>query len=242
MKNMLRYLSLLLTGLSLLVVSVQAQSKEKANLPVTTPDTVNTLPIREYLVQLAMQNPDLEIADSRIAIAEYELKKAKTKALNNIAISGNLNEFTVKGSNAGTNQFFPRYNIGATLPLDLFFTRSNEIKIAKENIHITQAEKNARYREIRSMVLIAYEDYLMHKEMLEFQSQITQDAYTSFLKSEKDFSDAIIPQEEYNKAFKSYSDEQTKKITLGRNLSVSKLELERMIGKPLDEVLFQYRK
>jgi outer membrane protein TolC len=191
--------------------------------------------IKEKLVQLALQNPELEIADRRIAIAEYEYKKNKTQFLNNIYVSGNLNEFSIKTNTP--NQFFPRYNIGATIPLDLFVTRDKDLKIAKENIGIAAAEKNQRYRLIRAAVLSAYEDYLMNKEMLELQSQIAQDVYTNFLRSEKDFSQGIISQEEYNKSFKSYSDEQTKKITLTRNFNVSKLELERMIGVPIDEVI-----
>lgn len=206
------------------------------NAPV---DTTQKLDIREKLVQLAMQNPDFEIADRRISIAESELKKTKTKALGNISLNGNLNEFTISGG--PNNAFFPRYNIGATLPLDLFFTRDKDIKIAKENLGIATAEKNQRFREIKAIVLTKYEDYLMNKQKLEFQSQIAQDAYTIFLRSEKDFSEGIITQEEYNKAYKNYSDEQSKKIELQRNYNVSKLELEQMIGLPLDELLAQYK-
>jgi hypothetical protein len=62
--------------------------------------------------------------------------------------------------------------------MDLFSAKKNDVKIARENLLIAEAEKNQRYRIIRAEVLTGYEDYLMYKELLDIQARITQDQGT----------------------------------------------------------------
>jgi len=205
-------------------------------------DTARKGDIREKLVQLAIQNPTYEVADRKVAIANQELSKTKNKILGQVVLSANLNEFSINPPKDGYNIYYPRYNIGASLPLDLFITRGKEINIAKENLGIAQAERNERYRLIKTEVLTAYEDYLMAKQKLEFQSQITQDAFQEYKQQERDFSDGIIEQKEYNAGFKKWTDEQTKKIELQRDLNVVKLNIEAIIGVPFDELLASYER
>jgi hypothetical protein len=60
-------------------------------------------------------------------------------------VSGNLNELSIKQDNSsnGLNGqiFYPRYNFGVNLPLDFFSSKSNEVKAARENLLIAEAEK-----------------------------------------------------------------------------------------------------
>lgn len=211
--------------------------------PITTTDKV--MDIREKIVQLALQNPNYEIADRRVAIAEYQVKKAKGSWLGVIAVQGNLNELSLKGSTtdpvtgitSNPSSFFPRYNIGANIPFDVFSTKKNDVKIAKENVSIAQAEKNQRFREIKAQVLTKYEDYLLCQIRLDGQSQVTQDARTAYLSAEKDFQEGAIKQEEYNKSYRGYTDEKIKQAEYLRNYNVIKLELESMIGISMDDLL-----
>ncbi len=202
-----------------------------------------TFDVREKLVQLAMQNPTYEIADRRVSIASYQVKKAKGSWLSIITVQGNLNEFafkgaqTVNGITTNPSTYYPKYNIGASIPFDIFSSKKNDTKIAKENYGIAQAEKNQRFREIKALVLTKYEDYLLSQQKLEFQSQITQDARTSYLASEKDFQEGAIKQDDYNKSYRSYTDEKIRQAEYLRNYNVIKLELESMIGISMDELL-----
>ncbi len=238
---MKRSLCLLLILLCSVTFIIAQRKQNSADLNTTTTyltaDTIQKMDIREKLVQLAIQNPNYEVADRKVEIANLELSRTKSKLLGQIVVSGNMNEFSINPPQDGFNTLYPRYNIGATIPLDLFITRSKDIKIAKENLGIAQAQRNQSYRLIKTQVLTAYEDYVMMKQKLEFQSQITQDAYTEFKQNERDFSDGIIEQKEYNAAFRKWTDEQSKKIEMQRNVNVKKLELESMIGMPFDEVL-----
>ncbi len=197
--------------------------------------------IREKLVQLALQNPGFEIADRKINIAAYQVSKAKGDWLAAISGNINLNEITINPS--GNNQiFYPLWNVGVTLPLNYFSQNRYVNKIAKENLYIANAEKNEKYRMIRTKILTKYEDFLMYREMLELQNRATQDAYLVYKQKESDFKDDTITFDEYNKAFPVYKEQQDKRLKAQRDFNVSKLEIEELIGISIDELLQQYQK
>lgn len=202
----------------------------------TNNDTTGVMNIREKLVQLALQNPNFEIADRKVSIADYQLAKARGEWLSVIIPSVNLNELTLQPKGTG-NQFLPLWNVGVAIPLNFYTQRKNEVRIARENLYIAEAEKNQRYREIRVQVLTKYEDYLMYKDMLDLQSRVTQDAYLNYRQKEQDFKDDLIGVDVYNNAFALYKEQQVRKLTDLRNFNVSKLELEQMIGISIDELL-----
>jgi len=231
-KNFLLILLLLNSGL----LWAQAQGRKLGSTYHTNNDTSVVGDIREKLVQLALQNPNFEIADRRVSIAGYQLDKAKGDWLNVIVPSINLNEFTIKPKTIN-NQFLPLWNVGVVVPLNYYSTNRNATKAARENLYIAEAEKNERYREIRAKVLIKFEDYLMYKELFELQSRSTQDAYLFYRQRENDFADNAIGVDDFNKAFASYKDQQDRKLQAQRNLNVAKIEMEQMIGISIDEVL-----
>ena len=203
-------------------------------------DTTKVMDIREKLVQLALQNPSYEIVDRNLNKSMYELKKAKGAWLSPIMGQVNVNEVSINQPLFGqvnTQTLYPRWNVGINLPLDFFSTRKNDVRIAKENILINEAEKNHRYRQIRAEVLTAYEDYLMYKELLDIQARVTQDQYTTLMTREKDYQDGLINGEEYNKYYANYSTEKGKLTESRRNLNASRIALEAMIGIPLEQAL-----
>jgi outer membrane protein TolC len=199
-------------------------------------DSLYNQSIREKLVQLAMQNPSVEIDDRTLTIAYLGLGKAKTNILNNIGFAANLNEFSIQKTNTlGT--YYPRYNFGVVLPFGLLTTRSKDIDIARENIGISIAQKNEHYRILKAVVLSKYEDYLMEKELLKSQIELYEDVHSTFLKVEQDYASAKIKVEEYNRAYRDDNTENTRVIILQRDLNVAVLELERYIGVKLEDVL-----
>src|ERR1700730_5515007 len=221
---------------ALMTSTAYAQIDKNASTYHRNKDSAKMVDIREKLVQLAMQNPTYEIADRQLNKSIYELRRAKGSWLSPVQVSGNLNEFSIQKNNS-VPSFFPRYNFGITIPLDLFTTKNNDVKIARENILISEAEKNQKYREIKAEVLTRWEDYLMYKEKLDIQARITQDQYTIYLTKEKDYQDGIINQEEYNKYYTSYSENKSRISECVRNVNVAKLMPEQMIGVPLEQAL-----
>lgn len=229
-----RFLCLILFS-GLLPAGIQAQVRNSSAM-----DTTRIMDIRERLVQLALQNPNYEIADRQVAVANYQLKKAKNSILSKLNANFNANEYTLKLKKApGDNLLFPLFNFGISVPFDILTSRKSDINIAKENLGAVEAAKNQRFREIKAEILSKYEDYLMFKQKLEYESQIAQDAEAIFLQAEKDFSDNIIKQEDYNKAYRDRTEEKTKLAEIVRNFNVIKIEIEKMIGIPFDELLQQ---
>lgn len=225
---------LLLSATGLLLA--QSPTRKVGSTYHTNVDTSKVMDIREKLVQLALQNPNFEIADRKVSIADFQLRKANGEWLSVIVPSVNLNELTLQPKGTG-NQFLPLWNVGVAIPLNFYTKRKNDIKIARENLYIAEAEKNERYREIRVKVLSKYEDYLMFKETVDLQNRVTQDAYLNYRQKEQDFKDDILTVDDYNKAFQLYAEQQRRRLEDQRNLNIAKLELEQMIGLPLDELL-----
>ena len=231
----------------LLVIASPVIGQHYSNTPKDLPpyrrpqDTTKLMDIREKLVQLALQNPAYEVADRNLNKSIYELKKAKGAWLSPIMGQVNVNEVSINQPIGGpinpASAFYPRWNVGVNIPLDFFSTRKNDVRIAKENILINEAEKNHRYRQIRAEVLMAYEDYLMYKEQLDIQARVTQDQKTILLTREKDYQDGLINSEEYNKYFAAVAEQQLKLTTALRNLNNAKITIEAMIGVPLEQVL-----
>jgi|GraSoiStandDraft_4_1057263.scaffolds.fasta_scaffold323557_2 outer membrane protein TolC len=238
--NKLTYLLFFLVSGPLFAQHYNPSSAKTAPTP-STRDTAKVIDIREKLVQLALQNPTFEIADRQINKSVYELRKAKSSWLNPISAQANVNEVSIHQPITGVptngNVFYPRWNVGVMVPLDVFSAKKNDIKIAKENLLIAEAEKNQRYREIKAEVLTAYEDYLMYKDMLDIQARVTQDQYTTLMTRENDYKDALINGEEYNKYLAAYSEQKTKLTQVVRNLNATKIALEAMIGIPLEQAL-----
>ncbi|HYJ38249.1 MAG TPA: TolC family protein [Chitinophagaceae bacterium] len=222
-------------------VIAQHYSNSPKNPPTYRPsgeskDTVRLTDVREKLVQLALQNPTYEVVDRQVNKSLFELKKAKGSWLSPLMATGNVNEFSIN-QDPNVPNFYPRYNFSVTVPLDLFSVKKNDVKIARENVLIAEAEKNQRYRQIRAEVLTAYEDYLMYKEMLDIQARLTQDQQTTLKTREKDFEDGLINAEEYNKYYATYSEQKGKLVEAVRNLNTAKIALESMIGIPLEQAL-----
>ena len=120
----------------MLCVFILASSLVKAQSivdSISDPSFILRDTVSEKLAEFAVNNYQIMMQKSRVNEMQYEVKKSKAAWLNNIAVTGNLNEANLKSSNTGgQNVFFPRYNFGLTLPLGTFFTKSNDTKIAKE--------------------------------------------------------------------------------------------------------------
>jgi outer membrane protein TolC len=208
-------------------------------------DTVRNFNIRERLVQLAMNNPSYEVSDRLTNVAAYQVRLMKGNWLSSISAQGNINEFTIDPKSAGGGSattgynptIYPKYNFGISVPFDIITRNSNNVKIARENYLIAQAVKNDKFRQIKADVLTRYEDYLLARQKLELQIQITQEAYTSYQVAEDSFRKNLIKEDDYSKAYRNWVAEQITKLDLQRNLNVSKIDVERIIGVKLDDVL-----
>ncbi|MGJ3234267.1 TolC family protein [Marivirga sp.] len=203
---------------------------------VILPEEATTDKMGEKLVQIAWQNHPSNLAvkkDKEIAARNVSL--AKWTWLNQVSARGNLNEFTIN-PDPQINNFFPRYNFGVTIPLGIILETSNNTKIAKlEHQKTDLAIKNQKLT-VRNEVLKAYQNYLMAEKILKLKNEITENEYTNYLTEEEKFENGTSTIEEYRTATKAYNKELEAKIIATNNFENAKLELEMLIGIPLEEV------
>lgn len=223
--------------ITLLLISQTVQAQTPS--PLYRIDSLRHSDIREKLVQLAMQNPAYEMVDHASLAASYQIKIAKSAYLGLLSAQGNINEFTIsKPTYNGTQipYYYPRYNLALNIPFDILTRTNNTVKIAQENYLITAAAKNQKFREIKADVLTKYENYLLAKQLVDLQGKITQSEYATLRRAESDFSENLIKLEDVDKTQKSYVTEQVKSLTLQRDLNLTKIELEKVIGAKIEDV------
>jgi len=183
-----------------------------------------------------LQNPNYEVVDRNVSKSYYELKKAKGSWFDIFSAQSNVNSITITPNNPNA-LLYPKWNVGVAVPFNYFFDKSNSVKIAKENYMISEAQRTEMARRVRAEVLTRYENYLMYKSILDLQIRVSQDAYTLYISKEKDYQDGIILQEDYNKAYSSWAEQQRGKIEAENKYKVAKISLEELIGVPIEQVI-----
>lgn len=217
---------------------LHAQKKESSLfVPLADPPEVTRL--KEVLVELAMQNPGIEVYDGKAEINRYETTKAKAQWLNMLSAAGNLNEFTLKNSGGNANTFYPRYNFSLMIPLGNLIIIPNDVKIAKANKKVIGSMKEEEKRRLKAEVLDAYELYAADKKLLELQAPLLEDVFNHYKQTEAKFStgDKDVSIETLNISYRSYNEEMVRKVMLERDIRQAKIVLEKWIGVPFEEAL-----
>lgn len=191
--------------------------------------------IKEKLVALAYKNPSVVATEASIKSAEYSLKKARSSWLSAIALGGNVNEFAITNNNQAS--FFPRYNFGASIPFDIFSRTGNEKKIANQNIIINKELRQSRMLQIKAEVLTRYENYKEKKELVRLQKISMESDYQAYMAAQKDYTEGNMQLNEMNKIYQTYISEQAKLVTKEKELTIAVIQLEEIIGIPLETAL-----
>lgn len=196
--------------------------------------------VSEKLAEFAVNNYQIMMQKSRVNEMQYEVKKSKAAWLNNIAVTGNLNEANLKSSTTGgQNVFFPRYNFGLTLPLGTFFTKSNDTKIAKEKYNQEVYNLKGQLELLKKAIKVEYQNYLSNKYFIALHESVIQDEKVLLSVVETKFSKNEVSLDAYTQSSKRYNDALIKKVELLKNLNTSKLELEGLLGMKLEEALIR---
>ncbi len=191
--------------------------------------------IKNHLVRLALKNPVFTSDDAAIEIAELNRKKANSSWLSSVNMGANINEFVINNSPAGN--FYPKYNLGLLVPLDIYSRNKNERKVGDQNIIIANAVKQQRMNEIKAETLIRYENFKEQKELVNLQKVSTDNNYSDYLAAQTNYADGTIAVDVLNKIYQGYVLEQFKLITFKKQLNVAIIQLEEIIGVPLSRAL-----
>jgi len=211
---------------------------------IILPDNATNVSVEERLVRLAWQNnPENAILNNNIEIAERQVKLNSASWLNDIRISGNLNETVLNDlndnqDNGNINQFYPMYNVSASIPLGIFVTNPQRVKMAQLNYANQQQQVNQQKLRIRAMVLRSYQSFEVSRELLGNQTEITENAYNTYSLIEERFKSGEATLEEFNEAFNSYKNELAARMKASHNYEIAKINLEELLGVKLEYLGF----
>ena len=155
--------------------------------------------------------------------------------LSSISLGANANEFVI--NNSPQANFFPKYNLGVAIPLDLLARNKAEKQTANQMITINTAEKAIIEKNIRAKVLILYETYKEKKQIVELQKMGMEDDIAAYEKAQQDYAENIITLEDVSKIYKASVTEKSILATKQKEFNISIIELESAIGVPLSKAL-----
>jgi outer membrane protein TolC len=234
MKSLLLFVCLLIIGQCSVA---QGIDYNKIILPSNASDIDNA----ERLVQLAWKNhPDNAAMQREYEASNYTLKIAKSQWLNIITISGNLNEFNLDPPEVqgGTfNNFYPRYNFGANIPLGIFARVPAEVKRQRQYIKVAEDNVNSQKLKVREAVLQAYNDYLKFGSIYKIRLSAFSNATNSQLLIKEKFKNGDVSMETYMSNESALQTIEINKIEAETDFKNAKIVLEQMIGMKLEEAL-----
>lgn len=192
----------------------------------------------EKLVQLAWDNShDRIILGKGLGMAYKDVSIAKAEWLNKFSASGNLNEFTLNPDQYPERAtFFPRYNFGLRVPFGDFITIPKNIRKAKDEVVIAEANVEKQKRMLTAEVLRRYQIYLTSKEILRLQSIALEDMYTAYLMAERKFKSNDATLQQYTENLEKYNSQKINRTMAENNYHIAKINLEELIGTRLEDV------
>ena len=199
----------------------------------------------EKLSNLAINNLQIKMANKDLNIADQEINKSKSLWLNHVTVAGNLNEFSLKNTLSNTiittpqYSFFPRYNIGLSLPLGFVKTHIAENKIARINKEKLIDQKEKVINDLKLQIKTQYQIYLTNKYLLAIHESTLQDDKILFERVQVQFENNQVDLELYSVAAKKFNEQLTKKISLLRDVNAARYLLEGLIGMDLNDALKQ---
>lgn len=223
----------------LLVISTPLFAQNVDYNKIILPEGSQGSEFEERLVQLAWRNhPSNEAVRREVDVASYDVKLSNASWLENIRITGNMNEFTINkaADPFGRAAFFPKYNIGASISLGTFLTTPYTIKKSKEILVISQANVNTQKLAVRNTVLKLYNEFQMRERIYKLHSQALLDNETSHKLAEQRFRRGEITFETYSLSLGSYNDVMVAQLQSERDYKNAKLDLEQWIGMRLEDV------
>ncbi len=232
---------LLITAFTFVCLNAFSQSVDYNT--IILPENIKNVDIREKLVQLAWNNnPENRIVENNIKIAKKSIGVNASEWLDIFRANGNINEFTIDpGSSPNPNNYYPRYNFSASFSLGMFLSIPTRTKIAKIDLENQIELQNSQKLKIRAQVLRLYEAYRRNKELFKIQTNLTDEAYSSYVISEQQFKSGEITLEEWTVQFKNYNSSVEQKITRESELEIAKINLEEVIGVNIDDILNTYQ-
>ena len=232
-----RLTALIIVLLFTATVSV-AQVKD-SSISATTVVLQADTAIENKLVELALKSPFYTASMHQININELQLKSTKNSWLNLLSLSTTINDQTLKKPEPGVGNtyVYPKYNVGVTIPLGIIFSQGNNVKSARETLALTKDNQEQLARTIKATILAKYREYRNYERMLYIQSELVTSVVAAADQAEDEWDKGKIAKDVYLTVMKTKNEELSKSINLNYSKYQVQLEIEKIIGVPLESVL-----
>lgn len=222
----------------IMLLSTGAVAQERRDMIQSLPG-IQTVDFGEKLVRLAWRNnPESEIATYTIKAADQDIKLANAQWLDIFSLQGNLNEFNIDESRDQFNRsdFYPRYNIGARINLGMFMSVPANVNRTKQQARIARAQAEDLRQALQSQVMQLYHNFMMHDKIYTLHSDLLISAESTHGVNEERFTSGEISFDEYNAAKGAFTEQQIAFYEAEAAYKNAKVQLEELIGMPLEEV------
>ena len=193
--------------------------------------------IEKRLVALALASPTFDASNHQNKINELELRRAKSAWLNLLTVSTSYYDQSGNKSTANTTYVIPKYYFSLSIPLGIIFSQGNQIKTAREGIAMSKDKQDELARTLKVEVLSKYKQYRLYTSLIDMQSEMINDVLATSAQIEENFKKDKVTVDVYITSQKVRNEELAKLMNLKLQQDLIKLDIEKMIGMPLEQVL-----
>ncbi|HXB94139.1 MAG TPA: TolC family protein [Puia sp.] len=233
----------LIPAILALVMSLPVSAqKPTTTIPpaVKAPSVPNDSAVENRLIMLALNGPEYDASNHQNKINELELRKAKSQWLNLLALSWQVNDQTFKVPPAQAGQIayvYPKYFFGVTIPLGIIFSQGASVKTAREALAYSKDQQQILAAQIKANILAKYKQFKLYSDLIEMENELYNDVLAMSTQAEENFKNGTITVEAYIGAQRSKNEELVKMKNLQLQQDLIRIDIERMIGFPLEGVL-----
>lgn len=206
--------------------SVQAQ------VTASLPDTA----IERKLVELALNGPEMKETQHQNLIDQYQLRNAKNQWMNLLTLSFNYNDLMFRNVQPVAGYQYPKFFFGLNIPLGTLLSRT-QVKSAREQVQIGQLRQEELRRQLKMEVLTKYRQYKAQSELIALETGQMNDLEAALTEARDKFRKNLISFDTYNTIQDARNAEQAKIINLKLQQAVLELDIERIIGTDLENVV-----
>jgi len=239
---------LLLTLLSVCSFSAFAQVPANRSKPEDAPSATRNYfepadtAVEKRLVALALASPTFDASNHQNKINELELRRAKSSWLNLLTVSTSYYDQSGNKTSGQTTYVVPKYYFSLSIPLGIIFSQGNQVKTARESIAMSKDRQDELARTIKVEVLSKYKQYRLYTSLIDMQSEMINDVLATSSQVEDNFKKGKVTVDVYIGSQKVRNEELAKLMNLKLQQDLIKLEIEKMIGMPLEAVIRPYTK
>ena len=215
-----------------IVISFTA-SAQSAGTTSMMPDV--SYPTLQKLIDTAIKYyPRIKAFDHRVGAATINVKKAKLGWFDLFTFS-----FLYSPNNSTTlvnPSILNGYQIGVFFNVGSLLQKPVLIKQAKEELSVSQYERDEYYINLATLVRQRYFIYIQQLTILKIRLQAEGDAESNMEMIKHKFEKGEMTLDDYNKGLVNLADRTQSKIESEGALLVAKSSLEELVGKKLEEI------